>query len=158
MTDLSAGYPLPDSLPTNPLNNQVGGAHYKQYAIQPVEWLELHPTSYCLENVIKYVMRYREKDGAKDIRKCLHYLELYEHLQSEGKASGRMLVDQGDVLAMCRLNALDEHPRNVLLALQTDAYGEFWLKGARYWLEQILVNEYGALADGNGADGKGAGA
>lgn len=29
----------------------------------------------CVANIIKYVWRYRDKDGIKDLRKAKHYLE-----------------------------------------------------------------------------------
>jgi hypothetical protein len=57
-------------------NNQVGGNHYKKYKIQPVEYTIANNLSFLAGNVIKYVTRYKDKGGAEDIRKAMHYLEL----------------------------------------------------------------------------------
>lgn len=58
------------------LDTQVGGAHYKQFAIQPVEFCQRNRLPACETSVVKYVCRHREKGGAQDIRKAIHYLEL----------------------------------------------------------------------------------
>jgi len=62
--------------PLPPLTNQVGGSHYKRYAIQPIEYTVANGLSYLAGNVVKYVTRYKDKGGAEDIRKAIHYLEL----------------------------------------------------------------------------------
>jgi hypothetical protein len=69
---------------------QVGGAHYKDFAIQPGEFIHRNGIEYIPGNVIKYVCRYRKKNGAQDLRKAIHYLELlleweYGDHRSEGK-------------------------------------------------------------------------
>lgn len=55
---------------------QVGGDHYRQMPIQPIEFCQVNGLPYCEANVIKYVCRHRSKNGAEDIRKAIHYLEL----------------------------------------------------------------------------------
>lgn len=55
---------------------QEGGAHYKGYAIQPVEYAQRNALRYCEANVVKYVTRHRDKNGAADLRKAIHYIEL----------------------------------------------------------------------------------
>lgn len=60
----------------NPLDEQVGGSHYKDMAIQPAVFIERNKLSWCEGNVIKYVCRHKRKNGAADIRKAIHYLEL----------------------------------------------------------------------------------
>jgi hypothetical protein len=63
------------------LDKQEGGGHYKQMKIQPVEYICENNIPYCEANVIKYVSRHREKNGAQDIRKAIHYLELILQMQ-----------------------------------------------------------------------------
>ena len=63
------------------LSKQEGGGHYKQMKIQPVEYIVENNIPYCEANVIKYVSRHREKNGAQDIRKAIHYLELILQMQ-----------------------------------------------------------------------------
>ena len=58
------------------LKEQEGGSHYKNFAIQPVEYIHHNGLGYIEGNVVKYVTRHRSKGQAADIRKAIHYLEL----------------------------------------------------------------------------------
>jgi len=58
------------------LGKQVGGKHYKEFEIQPIEFIMKNNIGFCEGNIIKYVCRHRVKDGIKDLRKAKHYLEL----------------------------------------------------------------------------------
>jgi hypothetical protein len=55
---------------------QVGGNHYKKYKIQPVEFIVKNNIGFCEGNVIKYVLRFKDKNGIADLEKAKHYLEL----------------------------------------------------------------------------------
>jgi hypothetical protein len=61
------------------LQNQVGGYHYKNKAIQPVEFIYKNDLDYIRGNVIKYVTR--KKNGAEDILKAIHYCEMLLELE-----------------------------------------------------------------------------
>ncbi len=67
---------------------QVGGDHYTSKKIQPWEAMESWMSPEQFEgflrgNVIKYIARYKDKDGLKDVQKARHYLEkLLECLES----------------------------------------------------------------------------
>lgn len=58
------------------LQEQVGGNHYKDMAIQPVEFIEKNRIPYIEGCVIKYVCRHRRKNGRQDIEKAIHFLEM----------------------------------------------------------------------------------
>lgn len=68
----------------NALNTQVGGDHYKKLKIQPVEYIYANNIGYMEGNVIKYVTRWRDKNGVADLLKARHYIDLL--LELEGKA------------------------------------------------------------------------
>ena len=55
---------------------QVGGNHYLKLAIQPVEYAMANKLDACQANIVKYVTRFREKNGIEDLRKAQHYIEL----------------------------------------------------------------------------------
>ena len=55
-------------------SEQVGGNHYRNKAIEPIEYIMKNNLGYCEGNVIKYVTRHAEKGGAEDIRKAIQYL------------------------------------------------------------------------------------
>lgn len=62
------------------LASQVGSTHYVTKTIQPWTAMEswMSPEEFegfLRGNVIKYIARYKDKDGIKDILKAKHYLE-----------------------------------------------------------------------------------
>ena len=63
------------------LNEQAGGNHYKDLAIQPVEYIYNNQLPYLEGNVVKYVTRHKSKNGAEDIRKAIHYCQLILELE-----------------------------------------------------------------------------
>lgn len=58
------------------LDTQEGGNHYRTMVIQPVEFIVANEIGFREGNVIKYVTRHRNKNGAEDIKKAMHYLQM----------------------------------------------------------------------------------
>ena len=61
---------------TFPTLKQEGGDHYTKYLIQPYTFITKNNLSYFQGNIIKYVMRYKDKNGVEDLKKIIHYCEL----------------------------------------------------------------------------------
>lgn len=57
------------------LEKQIGGTHYKNFKIQPIELIMHYNLGYCEGNIIKYICRYKNKGGAEDLNKALHYID-----------------------------------------------------------------------------------
>lgn len=57
-------------------DKQIGGSHYKGMKIQPIEYIQANDLSYCEANVVKYVSRWKSKNGVEDLLKAKHYIEL----------------------------------------------------------------------------------
>ena len=64
------------------LSHQHGGDHYKDKAIQPVEYIHSNGLGFCEGNVVKYITRWRAKNGLEDLYKAKHYIELLIELES----------------------------------------------------------------------------
>lgn len=59
---------------------QVGGGHYKDMAIQPMEYSMANNLNALQHTIIKYVSRYKNKNGLEDLEKAKHCIEmLIEH-------------------------------------------------------------------------------
>ena len=58
------------------LKTQVGGDHYAKCAIQPIDYIMANRLDYLQGNVIKYVTRYKNKNGVEDLEKAAHYLRI----------------------------------------------------------------------------------
>lgn len=66
------------------LDKQEGGNHYKKYKIQPVEYAMANNLNYCQANAVKYVTRYKDKNGVEDLLKAIHNLEILIELEEKG--------------------------------------------------------------------------
>ncbi len=56
-------------------DQQVAGNHYKNQAIQPWDYIVQNNIGYLEGNIIKYISRWRNKNGVQDLRKARHYLD-----------------------------------------------------------------------------------
>jgi len=59
-----------------PSKRQEGGDHYSKHKIQPYTFIQSNGLSFFQGNVIKYVVRYKDKNGIEDLKKIIHYCEL----------------------------------------------------------------------------------
>lgn len=55
------------------LDFQVGGTHYKSKKIQPIEYILANEFKFPEGNIIKYISRHDEKNGAEDVLKSIQY-------------------------------------------------------------------------------------
>jgi hypothetical protein len=66
---------------TGALDMQVGGDHYKKLKIQPIEFIHANNIPFIEGNIIKYIVRWRDKNGLKDLEKVKHYVDLLIDLE-----------------------------------------------------------------------------
>ena len=66
---------------TSALGEQVGGSHYKEMRIQPVEFITANNLTFLEGCVIKRICRHRSKNKAEDLRKALHEITLILQLE-----------------------------------------------------------------------------
>jgi hypothetical protein len=69
------------------LAEQVGGSHYREAAIQPVEFIEANELLFLEGNVIKRVFRHGRVGGkgVQDLDKAIHELQLIKQLRYGAK-------------------------------------------------------------------------
>ena len=68
------------------LDKQVGGNHYKDCVIQPVEFIAKNEILFLEGNIIKYATRHAKKgEGRKDVEKIIHYAQLILELYYDNK-------------------------------------------------------------------------
>lgn len=70
----------------SPLKLQYGGNHYKSKGIQPIEYILANDLGFCEGNVVKYITRYKDKNGIEDLKKARHYLDFL--IEEENKKKG----------------------------------------------------------------------
>jgi hypothetical protein len=54
---------------------QIGGDHY-DLPIPPIDYILANDMGFVEGNIIKYVSRYKRKNGMQDLLKAKHYLEI----------------------------------------------------------------------------------
>lgn len=66
-----------DDVPALPaLETQIGGSHYKDMAIQPMTYSMANGLDACQHTIVKYVSRFRQKNGIEDLEKAKHCIDL----------------------------------------------------------------------------------
>ena len=56
-------------------DKQIGGSHYKDFPIQPTEFIERNGLSFLEGCIIKRVCRYKTKNKKEDLEKAIHELQ-----------------------------------------------------------------------------------
>jgi hypothetical protein len=74
---------------SNALDVQVGGNHYKDLVIQPVEFIHANNIGFLEGCIIKRICRWRNKDGIKDLMKIKHEVDLLIELEEKKNAAAK---------------------------------------------------------------------
>jgi hypothetical protein len=56
-------------------DTMIGGTHYKMLPIEPWEIIERNNMGFFEGNALKYIMRFKLKNGVEDLKKARHYLD-----------------------------------------------------------------------------------
>ena len=66
------------------IDKQIGGNHYKQYQIQPIEFIVKNKLDFIQGNIIKYALRNKIGENPNEKwDKIIHYCELAKELQNK---------------------------------------------------------------------------
>ena len=57
-------------------SKQIAGNHYSKLKIQPMKYALDNNLNYAQSNAIKYITRYKDKNGIEDLKKAIHCIEL----------------------------------------------------------------------------------
>jgi len=55
---------------------QIAGNHYSKLRIQPMRYALENELNYGQANAVKYITRYKDKNGIEDLKKAIHCIEL----------------------------------------------------------------------------------
>ena len=92
-------------------NKQIGGDHYKG-AMQPWDFIISNNLGYLEGTAIKYLARWRKKNGVEDLRKAVHFIE--KLIETELAKLPVPPVDSGSVFPRVRYESL---PNDALVQL-----------------------------------------
>lgn len=74
------------------LDNQIGGSHYNKMAIQPMTYSMKNGLDPCQHTIIKYVSRFRDKNGIEDLKKAIHTIEMLIEFEEQKNDAARRSV------------------------------------------------------------------
>lgn len=83
---------------SDPLSRQIGGNHYKDFAIQPVEFITKNRLTFLPATVIKRMCRYNKSSGKglQDLQKAKHEIDLLIQLEGWGDNIDHGTVDTSE--------------------------------------------------------------
>jgi len=113
-------------------DKQVGGGHYTKMKIQPFQYSMANGLDPMQHTVIKYVTRFRDKNGVEDLKKAIHTLELLIEHEEQAKSAAELAKAKPVARAKPKPMTLMGLP----LPLGTDPE-------AMYDLMDVLDHEYG---------------
>lgn len=67
---------MSDEIKQSATNSQIGGSHYTDMPIQPVTFIHANGLDFCQGSILKYVCRFRNKNGKDDLLKAKHFIDL----------------------------------------------------------------------------------
>ena len=67
------------------MREQIGGTHYSDLAIEPIDFITANNLGFCEGNVIKYIARWKAKNGVEDLEKARWYIDFLIEVENGGK-------------------------------------------------------------------------
>lgn len=96
-------------------DKEVGGTHYSDMKIEPIELIEAFNLNFIQGNIVKYVSRYKSKGGTQDLEKAMHYCDIgvkgFDRVDNyiDCKGKNKLLVRM-----YCVLNSLGNTEENAI--------------------------------------------
>lgn len=121
----------------NPLEVQVGGSHYKDCLIQPVEVMTILGWDYIQGAIFKYVARHKDKNGREDLEKAVHFAEIGDsYAPTFGQGSGE--ATNAFIEMYCRVMGASGEINQIMRYIDQKMYWEVKNK-----IELLIKEEYG---------------
>lgn len=102
------------------MDKQVGGRHYLGYEISPIEWSLDNHINAAEFSILRYVLRYCDKNGLEDLDKAIHYT----YILMDRPHAPKNMDAISNINNFCITNALISHQHNTLVALFNQDYNE----------------------------------
>ena len=90
-----------------PMATQIGGTHYQGLAIQPTEFAQRNRLDFCIGSTLKYLSRWRAKNGVEDLRKARHFVEIRESFPDDAVPAAHQAISMFRYVAMNAIPASD---------------------------------------------------
>jgi hypothetical protein len=85
--DYEESWQMIDQTSSKASEYQIAGNHYRDLKIQPAYFCHVNNIPYLEATAIKYLCRWRKKNGIEDLRKAKHFIDLlieFENADTQG--------------------------------------------------------------------------
>ncbi len=107
----------------NPFLRQEGGTHYSKLPIQPILFATANQYDPAAFSILKYLTRFKDKDGIKDLKKAFHFVELRQSLLAEGHTGSLIPPGKMSMTTYIRENEIGLRVARALTLLNNWVYG-----------------------------------
>lgn len=131
---------------TNPFLKQEGGNHYSKMPLQPILFATMNNYDPAAFSILKYLSRFRSKDGLKDLRKAAHFVELREAMILSGDIAQIVPPAWVKMSTYIEVNGITGSEKNALLKLEEWVYHNGDL-GLLTYTRPLIVCINGLISD-----------
>ena len=78
-------------------SRQIGGSHYKQFTHETWDVILDWGLGYLDGNAVKYLSRWRYKNGLEDLKKARHYIDKLIEIETAKQERAQLTVDRKSV-------------------------------------------------------------
>ena len=121
---------------------QVDGSHYTTMKMQPWDFVVDNGLGYLEGSVVKYISRWRRKNGKVDLQKALHFCDKLIECAKEGRATPRGFAANTDIADYATDNKLSLREYVVVQHISQWKIGQNGaLVSARARIQEIIKHE-----------------
>lgn len=125
---------------------QIGGDHYKTSNLQPWDLISRHNIAFLEGNIIKYMTRWRSKNGVQDLKKVQHYITKIEEIhdtgyEPTGSAGPKMVEDY------CVANHVSDFREVIVISIFSNKWNANQLNHAALLVDSLIVSESDGQAE-----------
>ncbi len=125
---------------------QVGGDHYKTSNLQPWDLISRHSIGFLEGNIVKYMARWRSKNGVQDLKKVQHYIAKIEEIHDTGYEptgnAGPKLVED-----FCTANKITDFREIIVISIFSNKWNANQLNHAALLVDSLIVSESSGQAE-----------
>lgn len=70
------------------MKDNTNPSHYIDLNIQPIDFIIENNLSFCIGNAVKYISRYKNKNGIEDLKKAIWYIK--KEIELEEKSNEQL--------------------------------------------------------------------
>lgn len=123
-----------------------GEAHYKGYQYEPIKFITDMKFDFIQGNILKYLVRYRKKNGLQDLKKARHYAEIGRNYTDKGGSYRAFFKDDETLLMVCNFvlqDQFDEKTQDFLMIVIT-LICNYQMKELAHLIDMQMAIEYPA--------------